>query len=111
MDLLVNKYHQIIKQIFLEYADFLADNNVKIELICDQENNRYLLVETGWKNDYRIYGTLLHLDIIDGKVWIQHDGTEDGIAEELVKGGIPKEHIILAFKPPEIRLLTGFAVS
>lgn len=111
MDSLVNKYRQIIKKIFLDYAEFLEDDEVKVELIFDTENNRYLLVETGWQNDYRIYGTLLHLDLIDNKVWIQHDGTEDGIAEELVKEGIPKEHIILAFKPPEIRPYTGFAVS
>ena len=29
------------------------------------------------ENGYRIYGSLLHLDLIDGKVWIQHDGTEE----------------------------------
>jgi hypothetical protein len=71
----------------------------------------YLLVETGWQNGYRIYGTLLHIDIIDQKIWIQHDGTEDGIADELVAAGIPQNHIILAFKSPEIRLYTGFAVA
>jgi len=26
---------------------------------------------------------LLHLDIINEKIWIQYDGTEDGIADEL----------------------------
>ncbi|MBR8826611.1 MAG: XisI protein [Gomphosphaeria aponina SAG 52.96 = DSM 107014] len=111
MDFLVKKYSQIIEKILKDYAEFLADEEVKNELIFDEKNNRYLLVETGWQNDYRIYGTLLHLDLIDNKVWIQHDGTEDGIADELVKEGIPKEHIILAFKPPEIRPYTGFAIS
>lgn len=107
MDFLVNKYRQIFEKIYQEYAD----DEVEIELIFDEKNHRYLLVERGWKNDDRIYGTLLHLDLIDNKVWIQHDGTEDGIADELVKEGIPKEHIILAFKPPEIRPYRGFAVS
>ncbi len=110
MDSLINKYRKIIEKIYREYAQLLADNDVKIELIFDTENNRYLLVEIGWQNDYYIYGTLLHLDIIKNKVWIQHDGTEDGIAEELVKEGIPKKDIVLAFKPPEIRPYTGFAV-
>lgn len=110
MDSLIKKYQKIIKNIYQEYADFLEDNQVKIELIFDQENHHYLLIETGWQNDYRIYGTLLHLDIIDNKIWIQHDGTEEGIADELVREGIPKKDIVLAFKPPEIRPLTGFAV-
>ena len=77
----------------------------------DQTRDRYLLVETGWQNGYRIYGTLLHIDIIDQKIWIQHDGTEDGIADELVAAGIPQNQIILAFKSPEIRPYTGFAVA
>ncbi|MFM7904363.1 MAG: element excision factor XisI family protein, partial [Microcystis sp.] len=50
-------------------------------------------------------------DIIDQKIWIQHDGTEDGIADELVAAGIPQNQIILAFKSPEIRPYTGFAVA
>jgi hypothetical protein len=111
MDYLIDKYRKIIKKIYQEYAIFLENSQVKIELVFDQENNRYLLVEIGWQNDYRIYGTLLHLDIIDHKIWIQHDGTEDGIADELVREGISKKDIVLAFKPAEIRPFTGFAVS
>jgi hypothetical protein len=50
-----------------------------------------------------------NIDIRDGKIWIQHDGTEEGIADGLVNSGIPKDRIVLAFKPPEIRPHTGFA--
>ena len=111
MDSLTNQYCQIIKKILEEYADFLGnDEQVKVELVLDDKNDRYLLVETGWKNGYRIYGTLLHLDLIDGKVWIQHDGTEEGVANDLVAAGIPKGHIILGFKAPEVRKYTEFAV-
>jgi XisI protein len=37
--------------------------------------------------------------------------TEDGIAEELIAAGIPKQHIVLGFHEPEIRPHTGFAVA
>ena len=37
--------------------------------------------------------------------------TEIGIAEELVKAGIPKDKIVLAFYEPQIRKETGFAVA
>jgi len=76
-----------------------------------READRYLLVEVGWKNGYRIYGTFLHIDIIDNKLWIQHDGTEEGIADELVALGIPKQQIILGFKPIERRKITEFAIN
>ena len=109
---LIAQYRQIIAKTFQDYADFLdTDRQIQIELVLDQTRDRYLLVETGWQNGYRIYGTLLHIDIIDQKIWIQHDGTEDGIADELVAAGIPQKQIILAFKSPEIRPYTDFAIA
>ncbi len=71
----------------------------------------YQLVYAGWKNRRRRYGCVLHLDIKDGKIWIQHDGTEIGIANELVNLGVPKDDIVLAFHEPFARPYTGFAVS
>ena len=53
---------------------------------------------------------LRKIDIIDEKLWIQQDGTEEGIAEEMVKMSIPKDKIILAYKSLERRTITEFAV-
>jgi hypothetical protein len=69
------------------------------------------VVHVGWADDFRIYGCTLHLDMRDGKIWIQHDGTEGGIADRLVERGIPKSDIILAFHSPFKRQFTGFGVS
>jgi hypothetical protein len=44
-------------------------------------------------------------------VWIQHDATDVGIANELLARGVPKEDIVLAFHPPYKRPYTGFAVN
>jgi hypothetical protein len=54
---------------------------------------------------------VVHIDIIDGKLWIQRDGTEHGIAKELLRAGIPKDQIVLAFKRHEVRRLTEYAVA
>ena len=51
----------------------------------------------------------MHMDIKDGKIWIQHDGTEIGVANELVELGVPKEDIVLAYHAPYQRVYTGFA--
>jgi hypothetical protein len=53
----------------------------------------------------------MHLDIIDGKIWIQRDGTEDGIAYELEDAGVPKCDIVLAFHSEDVRPHTGYAVA
>nr|WP_228043418.1 XisI protein [Desmonostoc muscorum] len=57
------------------------------------------------------YGCVLHLDIKNEKIWIQHDGTEGGIADELTNRGVPKQDIVLAFHSPFKRQFTEFAVG
>lgn len=112
MDSLNNQYRNVVEKVLKDYADFLgSDDQILVELVFDRESDRYLLVETGWQNGYRIYGTLLHIDIINNKLWIQHDGTEEGVANELVAAGISKGNIVLGFKPPEQRQHTEFAVA
>lgn len=108
----LNNDRNIIEKLLHEYADFLGqDDSILIQLIFDREGDHYLLIEIGWQNNNRIYGTLIHIDIIDGKVWIQQDGTEEGVADELVAMGIPKNRIVLGFKSIQRRKITEFAVS
>ncbi len=80
------------------------------EAVFDRGRDRYLLIDIGWRGSERIHGALVHVDITaDGRFWIQDDGTEYGIANELVEAGVPREHIVLGFRPPELRPYTGFA--
>jgi hypothetical protein len=44
-------------------------------------------------------------------IWIQYDGTEEGIANRLVELGVPREDIVLAFHPPYKRPYTDFVVG
>ena len=59
----------------------------------------------------RVYGALIHIDIKGEKLWIQYDGTEVGVANELVEEGIPKEDIVLAYHAPFLCQYDGFAVG
>ena len=58
-----------------------------------------------------MHGCVVHIDIKDGKVWLQYDGTSQPVADELIAAGVPQEDIVLAFHPAEVRPLTGFAVG
>jgi hypothetical protein len=51
------------------------------------------------------------VDVINGKLWIQRDGTEYGVANHFLEAGVPKEHIVLAFHTPVEREYTEFAVA
>lgn len=104
------EYRRIIRDLITAYAKFVpARGDVQIETIFDETNDHYELMYAGWNGSHRVHGSVLHLDIRNEKVWIQYDGTEEGVAEELVKAGIPRDRIVLAFKPPEVRKFTDYA--
>ncbi|MCU0687695.1 MAG: XisI protein [Polyangiaceae bacterium] len=88
-----------------------SPSSLCFEAVFDRERDRYLLVVVGWDGHRHVHSTLVHIDVIDGKLWIQYDQTEQGIAPDLVAAGVPRERIVLAFKSPARRALTDYAVS
>jgi hypothetical protein len=105
-------YRQIIERTLTEYASVpYAHGDIQTEPVFDRDRDRYLLVNVGWQDDERVHGALVHIEIIDNKIWIQRDGTEHGIANDLVAAGIPRDRIVLGFRAPDLRPYTGFAVG
>jgi hypothetical protein len=103
---------EIVKRIIREYAAIRPSHgDIDVETVFDEEGGHFEMVYAGWDGSRRIHGSVIHVDIRDGKIWIQHDGTEDGIATELLEAGIPAEQIVLAFHHPRKRQYTGFAVG
>ena len=41
----------------------------------------------------KLRGCVLQIDLKNGKIWIQHDGTEIGVANELVEWGVPNNQL------------------
>lgn len=108
----IKKYRKLILQIIEEYAnEEYANFDAVNEIIADKENDRYQLVTMGWQGYKRIHACTLHLDIINGKIWIQNDQTETGIANELIELGIPKSEIVLGYFSPKKRAESEFAVA
>lgn len=107
----LNNYRQLVKQLLSEYAEIpVFDSGIQNEIIFDLENDRYTLINIGWFNDRRIHHCVIHIDIIDGQVWIQANNTDRLIAEELVAAGIPAESIVLGLQPPDVRPYTAYGV-
>ncbi|MDX2240816.1 MAG: XisI protein [Leptolyngbyaceae cyanobacterium bins.302] len=111
----VDQYRQYIRQLLSERAQRVSRQGnaqeYEVQVIFDAEHDHYQLLYVGWRGNKRNFGCILHLDIKDGKIWIQHDGTEEGIANRLVELGVPKQDIILAFHDPYVRQFTGFGMS
>ena len=102
----------LIERILIDYAKVpYAYGDFHLQTIFDRDGNHYLLMFVGWEGIRRVHGCLVHIDIIDHKFWIQRDGTEQGIARELMEAGVPKSRIVLAFRSLEMRKLTDFAIA
>ncbi|CAK8721187.1 MAG: XisI protein [Candidatus Electronema aureum] len=104
----IDRYRDYIREVIGRHSSPPAYGDAEMQQIFDAEHDHYQLVHTGWHETERLYGFVLHLDIRDGRIWIQYDGTETGIADELAELGIPKEDIVLAYQPPYKRPYTGF---
>jgi hypothetical protein len=110
----LTKYRELIKRHLLQIEEICNRRpNPNRETLCvfDDQRDRYLLVVTGWFQNRRVRGNTLFVRLKEGKIWIEEDWTEDGIALDLVRAGVPKEDIVLAFHPPEVRPATEFATT
>jgi hypothetical protein len=108
----LSTYRQAIERVLTNYTTIpYAHGDLRCEVLFDREHDRYALLTLGWNAGKRVHFLLVHIDIVGGKVWIEKDNTEDSVAAELVQAGIPKSHIVLAFRPPEVRKHTEYAVA
>ncbi len=100
----IEQYRQIIQRILAEYLKYIPkEENIETVGIQDVQSDNYLLLDMGWQPPRRIYAVILHLRINDGKIWIEQDGTEDGVAHELLKAGVLPDEIVLGFQLPDMR--------
>ena len=108
----IEAYREYVQAILKKYESYQSENDpIASQIIFDTERDRDQLVHVGWRDWRRYYGCVVHIDIKDGKIWIQHDGTEIGVANELVDLGVPKQDIVLAFQAPYKRKFTDFAIG
>ncbi len=109
----LNNSRQLVREILLEQTKIpYAHGNIQFETVFDTESDRYLLMILGRDHEQRrVHGCLVHIGIIKDKFWIQRDGTETGIANELLNAGVPKGQIVLGFRSPEMRKMSELVVS
>ena len=110
----IELYQAAILDFLNEYAlSWKQDptDSIRTEIVVDKENKHFQLVRVGWKDQKYYHYCLFHFDIIDGKVWIQANNTEEMVGDELIQRGIPKKEIILGFQPENVRIHTGFGIA
>jgi hypothetical protein len=107
-------YRQLIQKLLTEYTILVNQaetENLETHTVFDEENDRYMVYRTGWWRTKRIHSAILYVRLHQGKIWIEEDGTEEGLATSLLEAGVPREDIVLGFRHPEVRPYTEFAAA
>ena len=110
----IAQYRDIIKHTLTEYAELVAkhrESDIETIVAFDDVHHQFLWLQAGWNKRHRVYGTTVHVRLQNGKIWIEQDWTEDGIATDLLRAGVPREDIVLGFCEPELRSETEFAAA
>ncbi|HBE21798.1 MAG TPA: XisI protein [Cyanobacteria bacterium UBA11149] len=104
-------YRQIVQSLLTAYAAIpIANGKIDCYTVFDLNQDHYMVMNVGWDGHRRVYGCVLHLDIKEGKIWIEQNMTEMRVAQELVERGVSKDDIVLGFQAPEMREYTGYGV-
>jgi hypothetical protein len=109
----LERHRKIVQEILTQYHQINEKSGSTTEsaLAFDEVHDQYLLLLMGWQKDERIKSVMIHIRLKNKLIWIEEDWTEEGIANELLKEGIPKSDIVLAFYPQEERKFTEFAIT
>jgi XisI protein len=112
MDRKIKKTERAIMSILEEYSKIKYDNvDGQNYVIADKENHRYQVVTIGWQGRRFIHDCPIHMDIINGKVWIFQNNTEWDLGSMLEEQGVPKSDVVLGFFSESMRSYTEYAIG
>jgi hypothetical protein len=105
-------YRQCVQTLLEQHSHLKTETeNIENELFFDTIRDHYQLMRVGWDGLSRIYHTVLHFDIKNGKIWLQQNTTDIDVGQELIDMGIPKEEIVLGLHPAYKRSYAGYGVA
>ena len=108
----IANYQQAIQQILTEYASYMpVGEGLSLETVFDETRHHYQLIVLGWHGHEHIYKPLLHLDLINGKIWVQHNDTQFTLTEDFDRFGIPHQDIVNGLIPARRRSFTDYALG
>jgi hypothetical protein len=97
----VSRHRELVEDLLREFSTHKPSyGEVDVETIFDPVQCHYQLVNVGWHGQSRVHGCVMHIDVKDGKIRIQYDGTEEGVADRLVAAGVPKRRDCPGFSVP-----------
>lgn len=112
----IKKYQKALEQyvrtLATKYNNALGNEMTYLPIV-DLRGNHFQLVKMGWHKHQFVFVVLIHFDINPetGNIWIQQNNTEILLDQELAKFNVPKNHLVLGFRPEYMRVDSDYAVA
>ncbi len=108
----LEQYRATIERALTNRVNDLKDfPELRDKTVFDRKTDSYLIVREGWDKSRRVHAIVVHLEILNGKIWVQDDWTEHGVAADLEEAGVSKTDIVLGFQPVKVRPYTEYAAA
>lgn len=96
------EYRRAVKQVLSAYAQLRPSHgDIRLDIVFDEVHDRYALMQVGWDRGRRVRGNLVYITLQQGGVYVEYDGLERGMVDDLVALGISGDRIILAYLPDQ----------
>jgi hypothetical protein len=72
----LDRYRELVCRLIEEYASYKpANGDIRTKAVLNRERDHYEVMQVGWEGDRRVHGSIIHIDIRDGKVWLEYNST------------------------------------
>jgi hypothetical protein len=89
-----SNYADILTRVMRDEEQYQPLHGPKIVSVCDTSTGQFMLVAVGRQGQRRVDNIVFHAQLIDGRVIIETDMTEEGLQPALIEAGIRAEDIL-----------------
>jgi hypothetical protein len=106
------RYRNVIIEMLREVADRSINGKVRTVTVFDESSNQYQILDLGWDDaGKRVFQPMIHLELLDGKIWIQENMTDLDIAKVLLEWDVEPTDIVLGMHSEGLRRFSEYAIG
>jgi XisI protein len=108
----LHTYRRVITTLLTDYAARSSTPLFQCITILDSQQDHYQALDIGWDEDgRRIFQPVIHIDILNDKIWIQENVTDLDLDTLFSAEGIHSSEIVLGLHSPSLRKLGIYAIE
>jgi XisI protein len=107
------RYRNVIIDMLREVADRTSeDGKVRTVTVFDESSNQYQILDLGWDDaGKRVFQPMIHLELLNGKIWIQENMTDLDVAKRLLEWDVEPSDIVLGMHSEGLRQFSEYAIG